>query len=159
MKPVGRLGPQVPVVDGELDAERLEAAQVHVDLARADLAPARHGNARPSEPSDERTEHRDARPHLRDEFVGRLERIDRGRIDRDDVRVTVYMAVSHDMGAKPLEHFRHDFYIRNERHVAYHAFAVSKNRRRHELERGVLRPRYVDIACKNAVPLNDDHFI
>ena len=44
----------VAVVDLELDPERLEAEDVHVDLARADVAAARHGDDRLAKAGEQR---------------------------------------------------------------------------------------------------------
>ena len=73
------------VAGADLDAELGQPADVHVDLARADVAPARHRDARLPVTRHERAEHGDRRAHLRDHLVGRLEAGQVRRVDGERV--------------------------------------------------------------------------
>ena len=150
---VGRGRMQKAVLDLKLDAQRLEADQVHVNGAGADLAAARHGDARLAETPDQGAEHRDAGAHLGDELVGRLPLVHRGGVD--DERAAV-CAVPLDDGAEAAHDLLHHGDVGDVRNVMDDGAAVSQKRGGHELERGVLRARHLHFAGERAGPLYDD---
>ena len=133
-----------------MHAERLQAHQVHVDLAGADLATARHGDARGAEASDERPEHRDAGTHLGHQFV-------RGLAPGHSRRVhDERMAVAHDVRAQAVEHLAHDLDVGDERNVMDDRLALPQQGGGHELERRVLGSRHGHFPPERAVALHDD---
>ena len=150
VQPVGRAGLKEAVVDGELHADGLEAHQVHVDLASADLTAARHGHAGASEAANERAEHRDARTHLRHQLVGGLVLVDGGGVHRQR------MAVALHPRAQTAQHVGHDADIRDERDVMDGRFPLAQQRGGDQLERRVLRARHGDVAGQRVVALYDD---
>ena len=81
MNTVGSAGVNIAVINLEFDAQRLKAEDVHVDLSGTDVAAARHGNDRAPETRKKRAHHSSGGPHLNDEVVGGLPRIDVSGID------------------------------------------------------------------------------
>ena len=69
------------VHDVELDAHRLQPAEVHVELAAADVVTAGHRHTRLAAARQQRTEHVDRRAHARHELVRRLGVQRRRRVD------------------------------------------------------------------------------
>ncbi len=116
---IGRGGMQHPVIHVEVHAQSLQAHQVHVDLAGADLTAAGHGHPRLAESPDKRAEHGNGRAHLRDELVGSLARIDGCGIDGKRV------PLARDRGPKTIEHLAHDLDIGDDRHVANRGDALA----------------------------------
>ena len=76
----------VPLLDGDARAHRLERHDVEVDGADADGAPARERDARLAEAGEERAEDEDGGAHRPDEVVGRLGGDDAGGVERDGPR-------------------------------------------------------------------------
>ena len=129
-EPVGRGRVEVSVVYLELDAKRLEARDVHVELARPDLATARHGDDRASEARDERAENRDGGAHLGDELIGSPVRVEPARVYEKRVGVLPALHRRAD-GRKDIAH---DIDIGYERHVFDARLAGRHHACRHELE-------------------------
>ena len=130
LEPIGSFGVQVAMVVLELNAQCLEAEDMKVHLAGADVAAAGHGDNRLAEAADERTHDRRRRAHLRDELVGSLPRGDVGSID--DQRVLV-----DDLngGAQVLEHLAHDMHVRDVGDVRERRDARREQGSGHQLER------------------------
>ncbi len=75
----------VAVAHVDLGAQRLEAPEVHVDLAAPDVVAAGHRDARFAAAREQRTEHVDRRAHARDDLVRRLGLELAARVDRERV--------------------------------------------------------------------------
>ena len=131
---VGRARVEVAVVYLELDAEGLEAGDMHVELARADLAPSRHRDDRTSETRDERSEDRDRGAHLGNELVGRLVGVDSARVYGEGMGALLTRHGRTD----GREHVAHDVDIGDERHVADARLSRRHHAGGHELENRVL---------------------
>ena len=86
-QPMRRSGVDVAVVEVEIDAEGLQAQDVHVDLARADVAAARHGHSGLSEAPQQRPEHGGRGAHLRNQLVWRDPALHRRSVDAQRVHV------------------------------------------------------------------------
>ena len=130
---VGRGGVDVAVIDLELNTQGLQAEDVHVDLAGADVAAARHGNDGLAEPRKKRSEHGRRGTHLDDEVVGGLPGVDASGINLENVLVNDL-----DLGAEVLEHLAHDVNVRDVGDVGERGHARGHERGRHKLEGRVL---------------------
>ena len=150
---VRRRGGQNAVIHVERNAQGLQAHQVHVDLAGADLAAAGHGHPRLAEAPDERPQHRDGGAHLRDELVGRLAAVDVGSVYAQG------MPLAHHGGAQAREHLAHKFDIGNEWHVVQDRLPLPQNGRGHELQGRVLGAGDAHVAFEGMVSPNDDDFL
>ena len=150
---VRRRGGQNAVIHVERNAQGLQAHQVHVDLAGADLAAAGHGHPRLAEAPDKRPQHRDGGAHLRDELVGRLAAVDVGSVYAQG------MPLAHHGGAQAREHLAHKFDIGNERHVVQDRLPLPQNGRGHELQGRVLGAGDAHVAFEGMVSPNDDDFL
>ncbi len=149
---VRRGGLQEAVVHHELHAQGLQPHEVHVDLAGADLAAARHGDARLAEPPDERAQHGDARAHLRHQLVGGLPLVHGAGVHHERVALALNARV------QAAQHLGHDGDIRDERHVVDGGGSTPQQGGGHELERRVLRARHGNLAGQHARALHDDDF-
>ncbi len=148
-KAVGRIGVDVAVVGIELHPKRLETEDMHVDLARAEVAAARHGDLGATAAAQQRTHDGGRGAHLGDELVGSLPRMHLGGIDCQAVLV-------HDVdrGAQPLENLAHDVNVRDVRHVLENGLARGQQRCRHQLEGRVLGSRHVDPSVQGVSAFN-----
>jgi hypothetical protein len=126
------------VVVGELGAHPLQPANVQVDLAAPDVAPAGHGHPRAPGARQQGPEDQDGRPHPADELVGGLHpQVARG-VDGDLVVSAL------DAGAEPLQHFGHRAAVGDVGNVAYDRPSLGEQGGGHQLQGGVLRPSDVD---------------
>ena len=101
---------------------------MHVDLAGTQVAPARHGDLRPAEASEQRPHDGRGGAHLGHELVRSFPAIRSRGIDAQR------MLVEHvDGGAQALEHLAHHVNIGDVRDVGEGCDARSEQRRRHEL--------------------------
>ena len=138
----------------KLDAKLLKAEDVHVDLARADVAAARHGNDGLAKAGDERPENRRRRTHLGNQLVGRLPFIDVRCVNDQSV------LVEHVNGCtQALEHLAHDVDVRDVGDVLQRGDTRRHDGCRHELERRVLCALDRDLTsyCVTALNLDDVH--
>ena len=138
---MGRARVNVTVSRLELNAEGLEAKDVHVDLAGTQVATARHCHDGLAKAREKRTEHRGGGTHLDDEVIGRLPLAHIRGVN--DERVLVHDV---DGGPKTLEHLAHHVHVRDVGHVRERVDARSHDRGCHELEGGVLGSLYADLA-------------
>ena len=120
----------VTVIGVKLHAERFEAEDVHVNLARTEIAAARHSDLRAVEAPEKRAHDRRRGAHLGDELVRGLPAIDRRCVDDEGVLVRDL-----DGGAQPLEHLTHHMNIRDVGHVGERRGARRQKRCSHKLER------------------------
>ena len=129
---VGSARVDVAVIDLELDAERLKAEDVHVDLARADVAAAGHGDDGAAEAGEQGAEHRRRGAHLGDEMVGGLPGVHFGRVDLELVLV-------HDLDPRPdvLEDLAHHVDVGDVGDVGERRHPRRHDGGGHELERRV----------------------
>ena len=134
----GRLADEEPVLGREPGAHLLEPADVEVDRARPDVAPAGHRDPRVPEPRQQRPEHQDRGPHPADELVRRLDRAHVPRVQ--DQRVALPGAAD----AEVLEHLDHREAVLDPGDVPHGGAAVGQHDRGHQLERGVLRAGDLD---------------
>ena len=139
------LGDDVAALEADGAAQRLEALEVLVDGARADLAAAGERDLRAAEARDERAEHQHARAHLLHELVGRLGAhvgaggdVDLGRVDRH-------------VAAEEAQQRRGGVDVAQRRHVAQLARAVGEQRGAEDGQGGVLRAADADRAAQRAV--------
>jgi hypothetical protein len=130
-----RLTPRLDetVHDLEVGAHGLQAAEVHVELAAADVVAAGHRDSRLAAARQQRSQHVDRGAHPRDELVRRL-RSERPRgVDRELV-----LARPRGAGADGAHHVQHRVEVEHRMQVAEHRHAGRQQRRRHLLEPGVL---------------------
>ena len=107
----------VAVRDLDLGAHRLEAAQVHVDLAAADVVAARAARRAPApQRASSGPEHVERRAHARDELVRRLGRELAARVDAHDVGRRLL-----DLRAGRAQQVDHHVEVADGRHVAQRA--------------------------------------
>ena len=151
LQPLRSRGVNIPMVGIELDAESLEAEDVHIDLASAQVATTGHGNLGTAKAAEQRTHDGSRGAHLGHELVRGLPRIDGRGVDGQR------MLVNHlDNGTHALEHLAHNVHVRDVRHVLESRFTGSQKRGRHELERGVLCTRNTNAALDCVATLNAD---
>ena len=132
------------VHDVELDAHRLEAAEVHVELAAADVVAAGHRDARLAAARQQRTEHVDRRAHAGHELVGRLGVQRRRRVD-----LQLRRARPLDVGADGAQHVDHHVEVGDGIEVAQRRDPGREQRGRHLLGARVLgRARDADRAAE-----------
>ncbi len=132
----------VAVRDLDLGAHRLEPAQVHVDLAAADVVAARQRDPGVPAPGEQRPEHVERRAHPRDELVRRLGSELTARVDLHDVGFGLG-----DDGTRGAQEVDHHVEVAHRRHVAQRRDAGREERRRHLLQARVLgRARRLDPA-------------
>ena len=130
------------VHDLDLGAHRLEPAQVHVDLAAADVVAAGQRDARLAAAREQRPEHVERRAHAADELVRRLGLQRARRVDAHDVGLGLL-----DVGADRAQQVAHHVEIEHRRHVAQRRDAGREQRRGHLLHARVLgRARDLDPA-------------
>ena len=114
----------------KLHTERFEAEDVHVDLARTEIAAAGHGDLRAVEAPEERPHDRRRGAHLGNELVGSFPAIHSRGVDDEGVLVRDL-----DGGAQPLEHLTHHMNIRDVGHVGERRGARRQKRCSHKFER------------------------
>ena len=148
---VGRRGVDVAMCDLEVDAQGLEAEDVQVDLAGADVAAARHGHHGAAEAREQGAEHGRGGAHLGDELVGGLPLVDRGGVDDEGVLVDDV-----DRSAEALEHLAHHMDVRDVGDVGERGDARGHDGRRHELERGVLGSAHMYLSRDGMATLDLD---
>ena len=142
-----------PCTTCELDAHRLEPAEVHVELAAADVVAAGHRDARLAAAREQRSEHVDRRAHARDELVRRLRVQRRGR-----------RRCCSSVGAGPLDgradgaqHVDHHVEVGDGIEVAQRRDAGREQRRRHLLGARVLgRARHAHRAVQRTAGADDE---
>ena len=122
------------VRDLELRAHRVQAAEVHVELATPDVVAAGQRDPRFTTPGEQRTEHVDRRPHPADQLVGRL-----GNQAGRGVDVQLLGPGPLHLGPDGAQHRDHDVEVRDRRQVAHHGDPGREQRGRELLEPGVLR--------------------
>ena len=127
-----------------------------VDLPGADLAAPGHGDVGISETPDERTEDGNARPHLRNQLVRSLVRVDVRRIDVK--RMLIPLAATMHRGTEDLEHFRHHVDIGDDRDVVENTLALGENGCCDEFQCGILGARHFNRARQRVVAMHDDYF-
>ena len=138
-----------PVLGSDDAAHGGQPAQVYVDLARPQVAAARHSHPGMTEAGHQRAHDLDGGPHALYQLVGRDVRAYFGGVDGEGgVREL-------DHGTQMLEHFLHGMHVLDVGHVVKHADARGQQRRGHELECGVLRPRHRHLARQP--PPTPDH--
>ena len=139
---VGRAGVDVAVSRLELDAQGLEAKDVHVNLARTQITATRHGDDGLAKARKQRPENRCGGTHLDDKVIGRLPFADVGGVDDESVLV-------HDVdgGTKALEHLAHHVHVGDVGHVRERVDARCHDCGGHELEGGVLGTLHADLSA------------
>ena len=124
-----------------ISVRRAELAQpglVHVQRTGADGVAAGKGHHGAPAPRDQRPEHADRGPQLRDRpVVGLGPGLGRD-VDRHGV------AVHHHRGAEAAQHVGHQRHVEDLRAVGERRGALGQQRRRHQLQHAVLRPDHVD---------------
>ena len=146
-------GVDVSVIDIEVDAEGLQAQDMHVYLARPDVTAARHCDDCLAEARQQRSEHGRRCPHLGDEVVGRLPPVDRGRVD-----LKLMLAKDLYPRAQILEHLAHNMHICNVGNICKRIHAGRHERCRHELERRVLGTLDCNLTLYGTSTLDPDDF-
>ena len=137
VQPVGgRL--DLAVAELERRAHRLQPGDVHVDRPGAEVVAAGHRQAHPAAAGEQRAEHVDRRPDALDELVrarpaSRSPSL-RRRSTPGDRRPTT-------ADADRLQQLAEDRHVDDRRHVRQLVLAVGEDRRRHQLEHGVLGAR------------------
>ncbi len=159
LDPIGSRSLDVAVVHLELDAERLEARDVHVELSRADLATTGHRDVRAAEARDERTENGNRRAHLGDERIGRLVRVDAARVDEDGLVGEPALRAAGDLGPQSGEDLFHDLDVGDHGDVVYPSLPDCHDACGHELEHGVLCAADLHGARNGLAAVDDDYIM
>ena len=103
---------------------------MHIDLSGTDVAASRHGDDGLAEARKKRAQHRSGGPHLNDEVVGGLPRVDVGGID-----FQLMLVDDLDGRAEILEHLAHYVDIGDVGDVGEGAHALGHKRSGHKLKR------------------------
>ena len=149
---LGRISVDVAMGGVELDTQSLETQDMHIDLASAQVAAARHGDLGAMETTQQGAHHGRRGAHLGDKLVGSLPGINLGGIDFERVLIENF-----NRGAHALEHLAHHVDIGNIGHVLQRRLARRQKRCRHEFKRGVLGTRDGHGASDGVATLNADN--
>ena len=141
----------VALVDPEVRAEALEAAQMKVDGTRTDGAAAGRGDACPPETCEERTQDQERRSHRLHEIVRRLAVGNVAGLDDDLPPVRAPLGASTQV-PEDLERGRH---VGEHRHVLDHAALAREQRREEKRQSGVLRATHRHLSLER--PAAPDH--
>ena len=147
----GRAGDDVAVLDLDLRAQLLHAADMEIDRARAPGAPAGQRDAGFAVARQKRTEHVDRGAHRLHQLVGRVGVLGVPRIDAQFVQ---RLPAAHD--AETREHLEHRRDILQVGHVREAVDPRREEGRGENRQRRVLRPSDLDAAGETPSALNPD---
>ena len=135
----------------ELGTHLLPRGQVHVDRTGAEVVATRHRQSDPAAPGEQRAEHVDRGPDPLDLLVRRDRREVPGVRQGEPSRLRSRRVDSD--GGEQVAHARD---VDDRRNVGQFVGAVGEDRRGHQLEDRVLRPRHVDRAPELTDATDDD---
>ena len=142
------LGDDVAALEADLAAHRLEALEVLVDRAGADGAPPGEGNPRSPVPGDQGPEHEHGGAHRLDHVVGGFRPPGLPRVDAQNGRLPLPGLPARNRRPHPSEQLPEGVDVPQEGGVRDLHGPLREQRRRHDREDGVLRPRHPDGARK-----------
>ena len=154
------LGDDIAAFDIDIGAERLQAVEEEVDRPRADGAAAGQRHLRLAHARQQRPDHPEGRPHLRDQLIGRggVDDVPRGEIDGARIAFVLLLAAAVDriVDAMIAEDADQLLDIGQMRHVFERQRIVGQQRGDHQRQRRVLGARDRNAAVELVAADNSD---
>ena len=150
--PLRRARDDIAAVDLDFGAEPFDRHDQKIDRPRADGAAAGHRYPRFAHAGDQRRQHPEARPHFRDELIGRGGVDDVGRRNMQRLagigRLARPLAADRDVDAVIAEDALQRGDVGKPRHIVEDERLVGEETRDHQRQRSVLRARDRDRAVE-----------